>query len=93
MIVDYHDKRTRQFAAGEHVAAFSGFRRAAERTLDRLDAAVSILDLMTPGLRFEKLRGDRDGQFSVRINDQWRICFLWPDGSPGPTRVEIADYH
>lgn len=93
MIVDYHDKRTRTFAQGEHVPAFSGFRRSAEKTLDRLDAATSIRDLMTTGLRFKKLEADRAGQFSVRINDQWRVCFLWPDGSPGPTRVEIADYH
>ena len=93
MIVDYHDKRTRQFADGEHIPAFSGFRRSAEKALDRLEAAAGLADLRTPGLRLEKLHGDRAGQWSVRINDQWRVCFLWPEGSPGPTRVEITDYH
>ncbi len=52
-----------------------------------------MLDLQTPGNNFEKLKGDRAGQFSIRINRQWRICFNWPDGSPGPTEVEIVDYH
>ena len=93
MIVSFRDKRSETFASGGRVAAFSGFQRAAERTLDRLEAAASLRDLMTPGLRLEKLKGDRDGRFSVRINDQWRICFLWPAGSPGPTDVEIVDYH
>jgi proteic killer suppression protein len=46
-----------------------------------------------PGNRFEALRGDRNGQYSIRINQQWRICFEWPDGAPGPSKVEIVDYH
>ncbi|WP_430644565.1 type II toxin-antitoxin system RelE/ParE family toxin [Bradyrhizobium guangzhouense] len=46
-----------------------------------------------PGNRFEALKGDRAGRFSIRINDQWRICFGWPEGSPGPIDVEIVDYH
>jgi len=46
-----------------------------------------------PGNRFEALSGDRKGQYSIRINDQWRICFEWPHGAPGPLSVEIADYH
>jgi proteic killer suppression protein len=46
-----------------------------------------------PGNRFEALRGDRKGQYSIRINDQWRICFEGPEGSPGPVNVEIVDYH
>jgi proteic killer suppression protein len=46
-----------------------------------------------PGNRLEALKGDRRGQFSIRINDQWRICFEWPDGAPGPSNVEIVDYH
>jgi proteic killer suppression protein len=45
------------------------------------------------GNRLEALHGDRRGQFSIRINDQWRICFEWPKGSPGPTNVEVVDYH
>ena len=94
MIVNYRDKRTRAFAAGRRVNAFSGIERAASLKLDRLDAATSLRDLAAlRGNRLEALKGDRRGQFSVRINDRWRICFEWPDGSPGPTNVEIVDYH
>jgi len=46
-----------------------------------------------PGNRFEALAGNRKGQYSIRINDQWRICFEWPDGALGPSQVEIVDYH
>ncbi len=93
MIVSYRDKRTRDFAAGKRVAAFDGFRRKAEMKLDQLEAAVQLADLGLPGNRLEALKGDRRGQYSIRINDQWRICFEWPAGSPGPTEVEIVDYH
>jgi proteic killer suppression protein len=94
MIVSYRDKRTRGFAAGKRVKAFSGFARSAQLRLDRLDAAVSVRDLAAlPGNRFETLSGDRKGQYSIRINDQWRICFEWPEGSVGPVNVEIVDYH
>ena len=94
MIVSYRDRRTREFAAGKRVKAFSGFARAAQLRLDRLDAAVSVRDLAAlPGNRFEALSGDRKGQYSMRINDQWRICFEWPEGSAGPVNVEIVDYH
>jgi len=93
MIVSYRDRRTEAFARGERVPAFSGFQRAAERALDRLEAATSLRDLATPGLRLEKLKGDYAGRFSVRVNDQWRVCFTWPDRSPGPEEVEIVDYH
>ena len=94
MIISYRDKRTRDFAAGKPVKQFSGFERPARLKLDRLEAAVSIADLAAlPGNRFEALKGDRKGQYSIRINDQWRICFEWPEGSPGPVNVEIVDYH
>ena len=94
MIVGYRDKRTRDFTAGERVKAFSGIERPARLKLDRLEAATSIRDLaVLPGNRFEALAGDRRGQKSIRVNDQWRICFEWPDGAPGPSRVEIVDYH
>ena len=94
MIVSFRDKRTREFAHGRYVKAFSGFFRQAEIKLDQLDAAVSLQDLAAlPGNRFEALKGDRKGQYSVRINDQWRICFEWPAGSPGAMNVEIVDYH
>lgn len=94
MIVNYRDKRTENLAAGLRVREFSGFTRQAEMRLDRLEAAASLADLRAlPGNRLETLRGDRMGQFSIRINDQWRICFEWPEGSPGPVNVEIVDYH
>lgn len=94
MIVSYRDKRTQDFAAGKRVKVFSGFERSAEVRLDRLEAATSIKDLAAlPGNFFEALKGDRRGQFSIRINEQWRICFEWPAGSLGPQNVEIVDYH
>jgi toxin HigB-1 len=94
MIVSYRDKKTERFAAGENVKEFSGFARQAETRLDRLEAARSLQDLgALPGNRLEALKGDRAGQYSIRINDQWRICFEWPEGSTGPVNVEIADYH
>ena len=94
MIAGYRDKRTRDFAAGQRVKAFSGIERPARLKLDRLEAATALRDLAAlPGNRFEALAGDRKGQYSIRINDRWRICFEWPDGAPGPSNVEIVDYH
>lgn len=94
MILSYRDRRTRDFASGERVRAFEGIERQGRLKLDRLEAAASLKDLAAlPGNRFEALRGDRAGQFSIRINDQWRICFEWRSGAPGPSNVEIVDYH
>ena len=94
MIVSYQDKRTRDFASGKRVKVFSGIERAARLKLDRLEAAVELRDLGSlPGNRLEALKGDRKGQYSIRINDQWRICFEWPGGATGPSNVEIVDYH
>jgi toxin HigB-1 len=94
VILDYRDKRTRDFAAGKRVKVFSGFERAARLKRDRMDAATSIRDLAAlPGNRLETLKGDRKGEYSIRINDQWRICFGWTDGAVGPSNVEIVDYH
>lgn len=94
MILGFRDKRTRNFAAGKRVKAFSGFARAGRMKLDRLEAATSIHDLAAlPGNRFEALAGDRRGQSSIRVNDQWRICFEWPHLALGPSNVEIVDYH
>ncbi|MDR3488354.1 MAG: type II toxin-antitoxin system RelE/ParE family toxin [Bradyrhizobium sp.] len=94
MIVSFRDRRTERFAAGRHVREFSGSPRQAEIRLDRLDAATSLADLAAlPGNRLEALKGDRAGQLSIRINDQWRICFAWLNGSLGPIDVEIVDYH
>jgi len=94
VILSYRDKRTGDFAVGKWVKAFSGFERSARLKLDRLESATSLKDLAAlPGNRFEALMGDREGQHSIRINDQWRICFEWADRSPGPSNVEIVDYH
>jgi len=94
MIRSYGDSRTRKFADGQRVKQFEPFRRVAEKALDRLEAAVSLQDVANfPGHRLEKLKGERFGTYSIRINDQWRICFDWPDGSPGPENVTIIDYH
>jgi toxin HigB-1 len=93
MIASYRDKRTREFAEGKRVKAFDGIGHKAEMKLDQLDAATSIRDLALPGNGFERLKGDRKGRYSIRINDQWRICFEWPAASPGPVNVEIVDYH
>jgi proteic killer suppression protein len=94
MIVSYRDRRTERFAKGERVREFSGFSRQAELRLDRLEAASSLKDLAAlRGNRLEALHGNRRGQYSIRINDQWRICFEWPESSPGPVNVEIVDYH
>ena len=93
MIVGFRDRQTREFAKGKRVKAFARFERKAEIKLDQLEAATSLLDLDLPGNRLEALKGDRIGQYSIRINDQWRICFEWPKGSPGPINVEIVDYH
>ena len=94
MIVSYRDKRTRDFSSGARIKAFEGIERSACLKLDRLDAATTLGDLAAlPGNRFEAMLGDRKGQFSIRINDQWRICFEWPETEPGPSNVEIVDYH
>ena len=94
MILGYRDKRTRDFASGERVKAFEGIERPARLKLDRMEVAVSLRDLAgLPSNRLEALAGNRQGQYSIRINLQWRICFEWPKGSPGPVNVEIVDYH
>ena len=94
MIVSYRDKKTERFADGKYVREFSGVARQAELRLDRLDAATSLRDLAAlRGNHLEALKGDRAGQYSIRINDQWRICFEWPERSRGPVNVEIVDYH
>ncbi len=71
---------------------FANIAAVALRRLDYMDAAVVLSDLRSPpGNHLEALKGDRAGQHSIRINDQWRICFVWTEA--GPTRVEICDYH
>jgi proteic killer suppression protein len=94
MIRSYRDKRTQRFADGLRVPQFEPFRRQDEKRLRALEAAVSLLDLRAlPSNRLEALKGDRKGQYSIRINDQWRICFEWRPDTDGPEHVEITDYH
>jgi len=90
----YRDKRTSRFAEGRFVSEFQSFKDQAERRLDILEAAVTRNDLMAlPSNRFEALGGDRNGQFSIRINSQWRVCFEWPEDEVKPCNIEIVDYH
>jgi proteic killer suppression protein len=94
MILSYRDKRTQAFAEREDVPAFRGIERQVWKRLRILDAASSLKVLgALRSNRLEALRGDRSGQCSIRINDQWRICFRWPKSSAGPIDVEIVDYH
>jgi proteic killer suppression protein len=94
MILDYRDKHTKQFAEGEFVRRFQSFDRQASKRLEILNAATSLADLAAlSSNRLEALRGDRKGQYSIRINQQWRICFEWPLDAVGPSKVEIVDYH
>ena len=94
MIQSYRDKRTKEIAEGKRVKEFEGFRRQAEKRLDILDAATGLPDLQAlPSNALEGMKGDRKGQYGIRINMQWRICFEWPEGQSGPSNVEIVDYH
>ena len=94
MILGYRNRRTKQFAEGRFVRQFQGFERQAWKRLEILDAATSVTDLAgLPSNHLEALKGDRAGQYSIRINQQWRICFEWLPGNPGPSNVEIVDYH
>lgn len=94
MISSYKDKRTQAFIDGEFIGEFHAFEQQAWKRIEILDAATSLADLRAlPSNRLEALRGGRQGQFSIRINDKWRICFEWVDGDSGPSKVEIVDYH
>jgi proteic killer suppression protein len=94
MIRSFRDKRTQRFADGERVPAFEGFRHQAEKRVRVLEAAPSLRVLaQLRSNRLEALLGDRKGQYSIRINRRWRICFTWPAGADGPENVEIVDYH
>jgi len=92
MIRSFRDHHTENFFGGKTVKKFSGFKKAAERKLTMLDNASQLRDLKSPpGNKLEKLTGDRSREYSIRINDQWRICFVWKED--GPYNVEITDYH
>jgi toxin HigB-1 len=94
MIISYRNKETEKIFNGEVSLDYPGdIQRTALRKLLLIDAATSINDLRSPpGNRLEKLSGDRSGQYSIRINDQWRICFIWTDEN-NAIDVEIVDYH
>jgi proteic killer suppression protein len=93
VIASFADGRTEKIFRRERVRRFSPeLQRAALRKLLILEAAEAFEDLrVPPGNRLEKLRGDRRGKYSIRINDQWRICFRWKNGNAH--EVEIVDYH
>lgn len=93
MIRSFRDKRSQSIADGTIKKGFPDeLVRRAQQLLTVLNAAADLKDLRSPpGNRLEKLSGDREGQYSVRINRQWRICFVWTDA--GPEDVEIRDYH
>jgi toxin HigB-1 len=94
MIWSYRDKRTEAFARGELVREFQGFARQAYKRLEILDAATNLEDLRAlPSNRLEALKGDRRGQYSIRINSQWRICFTRSEDATGWSNVEIVVYH
>ena len=94
MIQNYKDPRVERLYEGESIRAWTAIRRQAEKRLRILDAADRLETLMLlPSNRLEALRGNRQGQYSIRINERWRICFTWPAGAPGPGDVEIVDYH
>ena len=77
---------------GKRVPRFQSFERAAVRKLEMIDAATALAELQAvPGNRLELLRGNRAGQHSIRINQQWRVCFVWAENSAN--EVEIVDYH
>jgi proteic killer suppression protein len=96
LIVSFRDRGTEDIFDGEDSKAArktlpSRLHERAGRTLDQLSAAVSLNSLSLPGLRLEKLKGGRAGQHSIRINEQYRICFVWTES--GAENVEIVVYH
>ena len=94
MIWSYRTKDSERFASGQRVAKWEAFREQAEKRLRILEAATSLSDLAAlPSNRLEALKGERKGQYAIRINMQWRICFEWPKDASGPESVEIVDYH
>ena len=94
MIRSYRDGNTAALSDGERVGRWEAFQHQAEKRLRILGAATSLGDLAALGSnRLEALKGNRKGQYSIRINQQWRICFEWPKDARGPSNVEIVDYH
>jgi len=91
-IHSFRSKHTKDVFEGRRCARFASIRPVLERKLQMLDAAAELLDLAAPpGNRLEALKGDRAGQHSIRVNDQFRLCFVWT--AQGPSEVECVDYH
>jgi proteic killer suppression protein len=92
MIVSFKDADTAKLASGTRVKCFVAIESVARRKLRQLEIAGRLDDLkVPPGNRLEALKGDRAGQHSIRVNDQYRVCFRWT--AAGPEDVEIVDYH
>jgi len=92
VIQSFASADTERLFRRERVRRFEGFERQAQRKLAILHAAAGLEDLRAiPGNRLEKLKGDRKGQYSIRINERWRVCFAWKNGNTHD--VEIVDYH
>lgn len=92
MVLSFKDKNTRKLADGIRVKEFISIERVALRKLRQLQIAGCLEDLkVPPGNKLEALKGSRKGQYSIRINDQYRICFTWTEA--GASNVEITDYH
>ena len=94
MIRSYKNKPTEKLARNLFVKAFEPFAVSAKKRLASLASATSLNDLLAVrGNRLEMLKGDRIGQCSIRINERWRICFVWNEAEKGAEAVEIVDYH
>ncbi len=94
MILTFRDRRTEAFATGKFIKGFQGFKDQGAKRLAILNAAPDLTALRAlRSNQLKALEGDRAGQYSIRINRQWRICFEWPDNQTRPSNVEIVDYH
>lgn len=92
MIVSFADRETQALSEGKRVPRFESIERIAQRKLIQLRIAQTLADLaIPPGNNLETLKGNRSGQMSIRINNKWRICFIWTPA--GPAEVEIVNYH
>lgn len=92
VIQSFRDRHTERLYNGDRVARYASIEKVARRKLTMLNIAAKLDDLRSPPRNhLEALKDDRKGQHSIRINDRWRICFVWTDA--GPTGVEIVDYH
>ena len=92
MILSFNCEDTQRLYVTGKSRRFTNIRSVAERKLQQLDSAVTLEFLRSPpGNRLESLTGNRAGQHSIRVNEQWRVCFVWTE--KGPEKVEIVDYH